>query len=418
MILKPVKKQLSIATCTLLSHPVNDALAIENNWEIDNSFLYYNEADNRVSVAEYAAVVAGDVSDRDRVSMRVVLDTMSGATPSGAVINSGSTNTVTGASGGGGSGTTDPNASALVDFDDTRLADSLSWTHEHDNNLSVTYNASVSIENDYQSYSGAATVNKETSDKKYLFSLGTAFTHDTIFRIGGQKTPVPLSQIADNDFNTQGARETVDFIAGVTRVINRRTIGQANLAYGVSNGYHTDPYKVFSVVDRATDIVINDSSYYESRPDNRKRASLTFHINHQTYPANNIIHGSYRFYSDSWGVDSHTFDFSYRDNLEDRTYIEPRIRLYAQSKANFYQNQFYVDDAGASDPSLNFPDYISADYRLDDMVSITPGVRIGSEVGKDGHLRGRLEYMYQSFKHSDFSKNKAIILQIAYSKRF
>ena len=69
-------------------------------------------------------------------------------------------------------------------------------------------------------------------------------------------------------------------------------------------------------------------------------------------------------------------------------------------------------------PSGNFPDFISADYRLDDLISITPGIRFGREVGTNGHLRGRIEYMYQSFDHSDFSTNKAIILQVAYSKLF
>jgi Mn-containing catalase len=52
------------------------------------------------------------------------------------------------------------------------------------------------------------------------------------------------------------------------------------------------------------------------------------------------------------------------------------------------------------------------------MDSVTPGIRYGREVGKDGHLRARVEYMYQSFKASEFDTNKAIIFQIAYSKRF
>ncbi len=52
------------------------------------------------------------------------------------------------------------------------------------------------------------------------------------------------------------------------------------------------------------------------------------------------------------------------------------------------------------------------------MTSVTPGIRYGKEVGQDGHLRARLEYMYQSFEHSEFDTNKAIIFQIAYSKLF
>ena len=190
------------------------------------------------------------------------------------------------------------------------------------------------------------------------------------------------------------------------------------MAFGSSSGYHTDPYKVFSVVDRATSIPIANSSYYEKRPGDRQRISLTFKINHHLYPSDDTLHASYRYYTDDWGIDSHTFDVDYRFNFDDTKYLEPRLRLYTQTKADFYQNQFFVDDAGASDPSGNFPDFISADYRLDDLISITPGIRFGREVGTNGHLRGRIEYMYQSFDHSDFSTNKAIILQVAYSKLF
>ena len=106
--MKSIKNKLSIATCTLLSQQSSNALAIENAWEIDNSFLYYSEADDRVSVAKFISSVGGDVSDNDRVNLKAVLDTMSGSTHSGAVKTSGGSNTVTVASGGGGTPITDP----------------------------------------------------------------------------------------------------------------------------------------------------------------------------------------------------------------------------------------------------------------------------------------------------------------------
>ena len=416
--MKSIKNKLTVATCTLLSQQSGNALAIENAWEIDSSFLYYSEADDRVSVAKFVASVGGDVTDRDRVNIQAVLDTMSGSTPSGAVIGSGGGNTVTGPSGGGGTGVSDPNAAALAKFDDTRLANSLTWTHTYDNNWSVDYNGAVSIENDWRSYSAAVTVNKETAKKDYRFTVGLAGTYDEIYRVGTGGTPVPLTQIADNQSAGEGERNTTDLILGLTHIINRRTVAQVNLAYSISNGYLTDPYKVFSVVDEATGVVIDDSSYYEGRPGSRNRTSITFKLNHQTFPSNNIIHAAYRYYTDDWDVDSHTLDMNYRITFANTNYLEPSLRLYQQSKANFYQNQFYVDNTAGLDPTALFPEYISADYRLDDMTSVTPGIRYGSEIGKEGHLRARLEYMSQKFEHSDFDTNKAIIFQIAYSKRF
>jgi hypothetical protein len=416
--MKSIKNKLTLATCSLLTQQSGNAIAIENAWEIDSSALYYSEADDRVKVVKFVAGVGGDVTDRDRVSILMVLDTMSGSTPSGAVKTSGGSNTTSGASGGGGTGVSDPNAQALVKFDDTRLGNSLTWAHQHDNNWTVNYNGAVSIENDYRSFSAAITVDKETANKDYRFTVGLAATHDEIFRVGAGSTPVPLTQIADNEFAGEGEKNTTDLILGLTHVINRRTVAQVNLGFSLSQGYLTDPYKVFSVVDIATGLPIDDSSYYESRPGDRQRASITLQLNHQTFPSNNIIHGAYRYYSDDWGVDSHTLDFNYRITFENTSYLEPSIRLYTQTRADFYQNQFYVNNVAGLDPTTLFPEYISADYRLDDMDSVTPGIRYGKEVGKDGHLRARLEYMYQSFEHSEFDTNKAIIFQIAYSKRF
>ncbi len=391
--MKSIKNKLTIATCTLLSQQSGSAFAIENAWEIDSSFLYYDEADDRVNVAKLVVGASGDVTDRDRVSILGVLDTMSGSTPSGAVKDSGSSNTTTGASGGGGTAVTNSEAQALAKFDDTRLGNSITWSHQHDNNWAVDYNGAVSIENDYRSFSAAITVNKETASKDYKFAVGLAGTYDQIFRVGAGSTPVGLTQIADNNLAGEGERNTTDLILGVTRVINRRTVAQVNLAYTVSNGYHTDPYKVFSVVDTITDRTIDDSSYYEKRPGSRERASISFMLNHQLYPSNNILHGSYRYYTDDWDVDSHTFDFNYRFTLANTKYIETSLRLYTQSKADFYQNQFYVTNTAGLDPTTLFPEFISADYRLDDMDSITPGIHYGQEAGKDGHLRARLEYM-------------------------
>lgn len=412
--MKSIKKELTAATCTLLSQHSGSALALENAWELDSSYLRYEEAEDRVTVNKFLLKAGGDVSDRDRVNLTAVLDTMSGSTPSGAVKQS--TPSFTGASGGGGEGSTESNASALAKFDDTRTGLSISWAHSHDNDWEVVYGGAVSIENDYRSYSGSVVVNKDMWTKSTRFSLGVAATADEVFRVGDGNTPVPLSAISDGLFYGQGEKNTVDVIAGITRVINRRTLGQLNLSYSVSKGYLTDPYKVFSVVDEASNLAYD--SFYESRPAARKRYSLTGHINHQTYPHNHTIHASYRYYTDDWEVDSHTVQAGYQFNLKGKTYIEPRLRLYSQSSAFFYQNEFFADVPNTPNVEDFFPQYISADYRLDEFYSYTPELQFGTEVSSDDHLRARVAYMVQKFDATEFDTNKALIFQIAYDKKF
>ena len=120
-----IKQKLRLATCSLLATTGNaSAEAIENVWEVDSSYLYYSEED-RVTVNKLIGTAKGFVSPKDTASIRVVFDTMTGATPSGAVKSS-NTQTSTGASGGTGvGGSTD--AAALSVFYVTRVGGSIGW---------------------------------------------------------------------------------------------------------------------------------------------------------------------------------------------------------------------------------------------------------------------------------------------------
>ena len=406
--MKSIRNKLSLATCSLLTTGNASAEAIENAWATDASYLYYSEED-RVTVNKLVGSAKGYVSTKDTASIKVVFDAMSGATPTGAV--KASTPSFTGASGGTG---IDPSgeSAALAKFDDTRVGVALDWQHEHTRTLSVNYNGAFSVENDWRSFSLAATANKENSSRSTKWTLGLAGTYDQIFRVNGNNTPEPLTRVADGRFLGEGERFTTDIVAGVTKVINRRTVAQLNFSYGISNGYMTDPYKVFSVVDSTG---VEWDQYFEGRPESRNRWSITAKLNHMTFPSNNGIHLTYRYYSDDWDIKSHTLDYAHRFTFKNADYLEPRVRLYTQSKAEFYQNSFFSPNDGTSP---NLPEFLSADYRLDDMSSATAGMTYGVRFGSDAELRTRLEYLHQTFENSEFDTNKAIIFNISYGKRF
>jgi len=406
--MKSIRNKLSLATCSLLTTGNASAEAIENAWEVDSSYLYYSEVD-RVTVNKLVGTAKGYVSTKDTASIKVVFDSMSGATPTGAVKST--SLTYSGASGGTGISATGESG-ALSDFDDTRVAVALDWEHEHTRTLSVNYNGAFSVENDWRSFSVSATANKENSSRSTRWTLGIAGTYDQIFRVNGNNTPEPLTRVEEGRFLSEGERSTTDVIAGVTKVINRRTIAQLNLGFGIANGYMTDPYKVFSIVDAGG---VEWDQYFEGRPDSRTRWTITANLNHMTFPGNNGIHLSYRYYSDDWDVKSHTLDYAHRFTFANADYLEPRIRLYSQSKAEFYQNSFVDPNVGGT-PDL--PQYLSADYRLDDMASATAGLTYGVRFGADADLRTRLAYIYQSFENSEFDTNKAIVFNISYGKRF
>ncbi len=404
--MKSIRNKLAIATCTLLSQgAAHQATATESSWTPDISYLFYSEAD-RVTVHKIITNADVTLGDNSVLSLEAVYDTITGATPTGAVRQVNTVSVTTPSSGGNGfkaaSGTPD-----LALFDDTRLGVNVNWTRSHSRTFRMNYGASVSVERDYEAYGGSLTLDKETSDRNFTFTAGIAGSYDTVFQSSGQ-TPKPLGDVEENngqpEFFDAGNKRGYEGMLGISRVINRHTIAQFNYTIGSQEGYLTDPYKLISKTDDAGREI---NRYYEKRPNNRLRQTLYSSLVHRL-GNKNTIRLSYRFYWDDWDIKSHTIDYRHRRNLADGHYLEPHLRLYHQTAANFFYHSLKAGD---------LPEYASADYRLDEMNSLTLGAKYGLPAW-GGALRFRVEYLYQSFSEAEYDTNKAVIFQISYKKEF
>ncbi len=399
-----VKQKLALATCTLLSQQAAGE-AIENDWVFDSGFLTYREADDRVTVEKFIVNVGGNISERDSLKIDVVFDTMTGSTPTGGLENS-TIQSVTGTSGTGGF-TASGQAAALAPFDDTRLAVKVDWKRELSSTLNMSYGAAISVENDYTSLGASYNLNKETANRLMTYSFGIGFAHDEISQTGGV-TPQPLGDANDasTPFFEEGERDTLELLGGITRVINAKTLWQNNLSFTFSDGYHTDPYKIISVANPGEP---EQSRLYESRPDSRARTAYYSKLVHQLTDTQ-TIHFSYRYYTDDWEVDSHTFNYRHRLDIGGKQYIEPNVRLYTQTAADFFSRTLLRNQP--------LPQYASADGRLDDMTGITLGVKFGKPVGDNGEVRARLAFISQEFDNAVIDSLDAFVLQISFKKGF
>jgi hypothetical protein len=129
---------------------------------------------------------------------------------------------------------------------------------------------------------------------------------------------------------------------------------------------------------------------YESRPDTRAKQSL---YGEWRYALNRDSFGiGYRLMNDDWDVTSSTLDAHYRWNISAQSYLEPQVRFYQQSAAEFYRS--YLVDGQA------LPQYASADYRLAKMTAITAGIKYGYRA-KSGDYSLRLEYYKQDTSSDD-----------------
>ncbi len=403
--MKSIRSKLAIATCALLSQGAQQAAATDSSWISDTSYLVYSEAD-RVTVHKIITNANVTLGDNNALSLEAVYDTITGATPSGAVKSVNTVSVTTPSSGGNGfktaSGTPD-----LILFDDTRLGVNVGWTRKYSRTFKINYGASVSVERDYEAYGGSLTFDKETADRNLTFTAGIASSYDAVFQSSG-RTPQPMGNVDEAVFYDAGKKRGYEGLLGISKTLNRRTVAQINYTIGSQEGYLTDPYKLISMTDANG---VEKERYYESRPDNRLRQTLYGALVHRL-GNQDTIHLSYRFYRDDWDINSHTLNYRHRKKFANGHFLEPHLRLYSQTAANFFSHSLpYVSE------EQPLPEFASADYRLDEMNSVTLGTKYGLPAW-GGTLRFRLEYLYQSFAEAEFDTNKALIFQASYKKAF
>jgi len=385
---KRIAGLLSAATCSLLCSPVQ---AAEGEWDVDSAILFYAEDNDRVEAVEPVISAKKDLGDEESVSFKLVLDSLTGASANGAVPST-MPQTFTRPS-GNGTYTVNPNETPLDDtFKDTRVAYSMNWEKPVDRNNRRNLGFNVSKEYDFTSISGNALWQHDTNQKNTTYSYGINIELDDFDPVGD--IPEPLTDmLAQDKGSSSDSRDIVDLLFGVTQVIDKSSLFQVNLSLSESDGYLTDPYKFVSVVDATGEPI---QQLFENRPDSRSKQSL-FGKYKKTLGNKDIFTASYRFMTDDWGVDSNTFDFTYRFRMKEGYFIEPHLRWYQQSEADFYY--YFLRD---SDP---VPAEASADYRLGEMDATTVGVKFGKQINDQHIWSVRLEQYVQS---GDSSPSEAI----------
>ena len=401
--------KLALATLSLISA---NAQAQDADWEVDTTYLSYVEADDRVSVAKTMANLTRQQDGR-KLIVNLVHDTMSGASPTGAVRSTDSAVTFTGVSGGSGFAAGGGSDYSLSTFEDTRIQAGANLSRQTSRAMTLDYGAVVSKESDYDSLGANVGFTRERADKLASFTMGFAATFDSIYRSDSGTTPQPLGDVEQSQSFGKGQRNTIDALVGGTRVLNKQTIAQVNASVSLSGGYHSDPYKIISATSNNNQIIAN---YHDSRPESRVRTSLFGKVVHQLGDTPHSIHVGYRVYNDDWGINSHTADFRYHRQLTKKQYLEPHVRVYRQSQADFYYRRFYVDDA--LNPILPSDGIASSDYRLDAMTSVTLGMKYGIALTKNTDIRVRAEYLAQTFDNDDYGNNDAVVFQTSFKYKF
>ena len=391
----PVRSSLTSTWVALLLHFIFGAPARGEN-HVDSRFEVYSEDGGRIQVTTEGILFEQSMTPWATLRGKVVFDSISGATPTGAPAPGGgggggggggdggdrrdnagrsvlprranaTIQAVAGATpaGGGGGGSQVP----LTRMHDTRYAGDLA-TDLRVANQTITPELSYSSEKDYTSFGAALTDAIDFNQKNTTLVLGLSHNFDSV-----QPVTWPNSK----------AKNSTEFLIGVNQLLDPKTVLRLDFTYGFENGYLSDPYRG----------VVFDSSptagtlYPENRPGNRTDEIGFLSLTHFFTPVNGSAEVSYRLYHDSFGIVSHTLGIQWYQKLGRYIIVSPLLRYTEQSAANFYGTTFPGDPTNPA----TIPKFYSADYRLSSLSTYTLGLQVTGVIND----RLRLDASYERY---------------------
>jgi Protein of unknown function (DUF3570) len=360
----------------------------------DSALAYYRE-DGRIQAIEPVVNVSKTFASGDVASLNVTFDSLSGASPNGAVP---SNVPQTFASPSGTSLTTGRHLYTIApgrlpadpNYQDDRIAVAAQWQLPLSRLTHLSLGGKVSGEDDFISATLSASIAQDFNERNTTLLLGINNEFDSLRPIGG--APVPDSDYAAFDKDGTKTKDGLGVLLGLTQVMTRHWLSELNLSWDRFHGYLNDPYKITSVLDAAG----NTLGYvYESRPDERTRKSVYLE---NRVGWNNASAGlALRYMQDDWGIHSDTAQAHVHFSFANRQqYLEPSIRWYRQSAANFYM-PWLTEEKPASA-------FQASDSRLGAFHAFTYGVKYANKLSGDAGLAAsefsiRLEYYQQIQDH-------------------
>ena len=239
---------------------------------------------------------------------------------------------------------------ALVKFSDERNAGDVELTYVGQSG-SMSAGLNYSSESDYIARGASAKLTRWSEDKNTTWSLGYAVNNDTV-------NPV-------NERVVNAEKQVKAWIVSWTQVLGRNDLLQVNLGQSRSQGYLSDPYKV-----------------YDERPNSRNLNTLALRWNHHAPSLNTTLRAGLRVAKDDWGIHSQAISAELVVPAPYGFTLTPSARAYAQSQANFYV------DAGP--PELPFPpnpprDWVhySEDTRVSAFGALTVALKLSKKITED-----------------------------------
>ena len=292
---------------------------------------------DRMEIHSYKFRLSTPLADRADLDMAGGYETMSGASPFFILPDL-----------AGDRGGRPAQVMSQATIDDQRVDLQLAGNYYFDAGKG-SLSSGFSVENDYWSVNLGVSGEKSFNDKNTTLSLGTSVSLDYI-------NPTDARQ---NNRVRSEDKQSYTVYGAISQVLTRHSTVQSTVTYTRTEGYLSDPYKG-AYIDTPGGAFERDT-----RPEQRDQVTWLNRYRHHISKFDGTFHADYRFYIDSWKMNSHTFDLAYYQSLPFGFQLVPSFRYYSQSSADFYEvfyNDFTSNGLYSSDYRLS--PYGAYSYRL------------------------------------------------------
>jgi hypothetical protein len=193
-----------------------------------------------------------------------------------------------------------------------------------------------------------------TSDTFY-FSVSQDFFGDlSNLSFGYSRGEDEVRQNGNSDFSEDVTRN--NYRVGFSQILRANLIMAINYEAITEEGYLNNPYRSYRYLTNPLNPQEGYQFAQEVYPNTRTSDAANLRLKYHM-PWRGTLGGSYRYFSDDWGIRAHTAQLTYTHAWSDRWIFDFKYRYYQQDAADFYSDLFLV-------PSQDDRDYRARDKEL------------------------------------------------------
>jgi hypothetical protein len=223
----------------------------------------------------------------------------------------------------------------------------------------TTYSAGLinSVEPDYKSNTTYYSISQDMFGDLTTVTMSYRRGWDKVFRdiknAGGAIV---------NDPNFHDIADHHGYALGLSQILTRNMILSLNYEADTDQGYLASPYRKIRFLDpgQAVGYSLADQIYPRTRTSNAASAQVKYFLSYRA-----ALTGQYRFFSDTWGINAHTFEVDYTHPAYKHWVFDGSLRYYRQNAADFFSDLY---------PRANYANFMARDRELAAFHSLTLGV--------------------------------------------